>query len=174
MASGLSLKSCPTCLKMFFVVCGVWLINVEHNLSIIIWCEGPIWGNLYCWSQFTKIIVACKFYHTFTIVFPLDLGLIQRKVNDAILKVSAINYKKKSYLSRVWGLPRSYPSFVFWGVRYRVWVNPESAWSQVMTVVSSPRLMLSLSHPQFRHYQGWYHHPHYAPIKPRVTTTIIF
>ena len=68
---------------------------MEHNLSIIIWCEGPIWENLYCWSQFTKIIVARKFYHTFTIVFPLDLGLIQRKVNDAILKVSAINYKKK-------------------------------------------------------------------------------
>ena len=67
---------------------------MEHNLSIIIWCEGPIWENLYCWSQFTKIIVARKFYHTFTIVFPLDLGLIQRKVNDAILKVSAINYKK--------------------------------------------------------------------------------
>ena len=41
----------------------VWLINVEHNLSIIICCEGTISDNLYCWSQFTKINVTCKFYH---------------------------------------------------------------------------------------------------------------
>ena len=153
----------------------MWLINVEHNPSIIICCESPIWDNLYCWSQFTKINVACKFlsyiYHRISPGPWADADPAESRWRNPA--------GVKSFISRIWFLCRIWirereSSVVFWGVRYRVWVNPESAWSQVMTVVSSPRLMLSLSHPQFRHYQGWYHHPHYAPIKPRVTTTIIF
>ena len=53
----------PCHFSLWDVLCGVWLINVEHNPSIIICCEEPIWENLYCWSQFTKINVTCKFYH---------------------------------------------------------------------------------------------------------------
>ena len=140
---------------MFCVVCDVWLINVEHNPSIIICCEDPFGTIFIAGLNSQKLMSPVKFIIYFTSHFSGTLGrrwpkgrsVTQSKWRIWLTKLQIANCI--SLISAEFGYSR-----VFWGVRYRVWVNPGSAWSRVMTVVSSARLMLSLSHPQFRHYQA--------------------